>query len=154
MKSFYVLTAPEPKNIHADTVFIRDGFSWIAFLLPLPWLVFRRLWMIALCAVLAYLVTILLAETYRLDALPAAFSVVLSLWAGLEGGHARAMALVRRGWRIERVIAADRLGDAEEIYFTGREDSPATAPPAVPARRDPVPMNAVALGLIGPTGSR
>ena len=28
-----------------DIVFVKEGFSWWAFLAPLPWLLYRRLWL-------------------------------------------------------------------------------------------------------------
>jgi hypothetical protein len=158
MKSFYVLTAPAAKDPDRDTIFIRDGFSWLAFLFPLPWLLIRRLWLVALAAVVLYSVSIYLAETYRLDALPVAFSFVLSLWTALEGGAARVRKYERLGWQVERVIGAAKLGDAEDIYFaekaaTVRSQHPETLP-ALPPGRPMAPANAVALGLIGPQGGR
>ncbi|CAN7632405.1 DUF2628 domain-containing protein [Rhizobium sp. LjRoot254] len=157
-RSYYVLTAPTSTGADRDTKFIRDGFSWLAFLLPLPWLLVKRLWVIALAAVLVYLVTIYIAEQYGLDALPIAFSFMLSLWTALEGGHAQARALERKGWQIERVIAADRLSDAEEIYFAGKASSKSSEPerplPPLPARKAIASSDAVALGLIGPAGGR
>lgn len=158
MKSFYVLTAPAPKDPDRDTVFIRDGFSWPAFLFPLPWLLYRRLWPIALAAVAVYLVTIVLAEQYRLDALPLAFSFVLSLWAALEGGQARVRRLERLGWQIDRVIAADNIADAETVYFADKaatmRNQPAEPLPALPAGKPVAVSDAVALGLIGLQGGR
>jgi hypothetical protein len=157
-RSWYVLTAPASTDADRDTKFIRDGFSWVAFLLPLPWLLFKRLWVVALAAVLVYLVAIYIAEQYRLDALPIAFSFVLSLWTALEGGHAQARSLERKGWQIERVIAADRLSDAEEIYFASKTATARTEPdrplPPLPARKAIASSDAVALGLIGPAGGR
>ena len=159
-RSYYVLTAPASTDADRDTKFIRDGFSWLAFLLPLPWLLVKRLWLVALVAVLFYLVAVYIAEQYRLDALPVAFSLVLSLWTALEGGHAQARSLERKGWQIERVIAADRLSDAEEIYFAGKTATTRTEPeperplPPLPARKAIASSDAVALGLIGPAGGR
>jgi len=157
-RSYYVLTAPASTDADRDTKFIRDGFSWLAFLLPLPWLLVKRLWLVALVAVLFYLVAVYIAEQYRLDALPVAFSLVLSLWTALEGGHAQARSLERKGWQIERVIAADRLSDAEEIYFADKASSKSSEPdrplPPMPARKAIASSDAVALGLIGPSGGR
>ena len=155
MKSFYVLSAPAAKDVDRDTMFIRDGFSWLAFLFPLPWLLIRRLWLVALVAVVLYAISIYLAETFRLDALPVAFSFVLGLWTALEGGEARVRKHERLGWTVERVIAAVRLSDAEEIYFADKaaaeaRKAPAEAQPALPLGRPQHGANAVALGLIGP----
>lgn len=154
MKSFHVLTAPEPRDVDRDTIFVRDGFSWLPFLFPLVWLLFRRLWPIAGVAIVLYAISILLAETFELDALPAAFSFVLGLWVALEGGEARVRKYEKMGWKLERVIAAARLSDAEAIYFadkaTAADSQPAEPLPALPFGRPVADANAVALGLIGP----
>ena len=158
MKSFYVLSAPASKDPDRDTLFIRDGFSWLAFLFPLPWLLIRRLWLVAAIAVVLYVVAIYLAESYRFDALPLAFSFVLGLWTALEGGETRVRKYERLGWQVERVIAAERLADAEEVYFAERaaaaRNRPAEPLPALPQGKPIVQANAVALGLIGPQGGR
>uniref|UniRef100_UPI00388D670C DUF2628 domain-containing protein n=1 Tax=Lacticaseibacillus paracasei TaxID=1597 RepID=UPI00388D670C len=46
MTSYIVLVPPLQDNQRQDdkTVFIRDGFSIVAFFLPVPWLLFNRLW--------------------------------------------------------------------------------------------------------------
>jgi hypothetical protein len=158
MKSFYVLTAPAAGDPDRDTVFIRDGFSWLAFLFPLPWLLFRRLWLAAIVAALLYGTSIFLAETYRLDALPVAFSFLLSLWVALEGGEARVRKLEGTGWQVDRVIAAYSVTDAEEIYFSGKAANTGRQPveplPLLPTARPLAQSQAVALGLIGPQGGR
>ncbi|MGV3548152.1 DUF2628 domain-containing protein [Rhizobium sp.] len=159
MKSFYVLTAPATGDADRDTIFIRDGFSWLAFLFPLPWLLFRRLWIVAILAVAFYGLSIFLAETYRLDALPIAFSFLLSLWVSLEGGEARVRRFERLGWTVDRVMAAPDLATAEDVHFAEKAAAAhrvsATPAPAMPASKPVAPSsNAVALGLIGPQGGR
>ena len=158
MKSFYVLSAPAAKDPDRDTLFIRDGFSWLAFLFPLPWLLVRRLWLVALIAVVLYAVSVYLAEAFRLDALPFAFSFVLGLWTALEGGEARVRKYERLGWTVERVIAAARLSDAEEIHFAEKardaRSHPADQAPAMPLGKPLAKADTVALGLIGPQGGR
>jgi len=157
MASYYVLTPPDMRDAERQTRFIRDGFSWPAFLFPLPWLLVRRLWLVAALAALGYLLVGLADEAWNLDGLPLAYMVVLSLWAGLEGGHIRAEALQRRGWELRASILAADLDEAEAVYFARSAPSagPATSLmrlPAGPATGHP-PAN-VALGLIGPVGGR
>lgn len=158
MKSFYVMTAPAAGDPDRDTVFIRDGFSWLAFLLPLPWLLFRKLWLIAAAAVALYLASIYAAEAWRLDALPIAFSFVLSLWVALEGGEARRRRFERLGWSLDRVMSAETLADAEAVYFaerSARARNQSIEPlPVLPVGRPVVSGNIVPLGLIGPQGGR
>jgi hypothetical protein len=159
MKSFYVLTAPAATDPDRDTVFIRDGFSWLAFLFPLPWMLFRRLWLSAAVAVALYLVSIFVTEQYGLDAAPVACSFLISLWVSLEGGEARVRRYERLGWQVDRVLAAQTIGDAEAIYFADKAASARRQPteplPALAATKPATPSNnVVALGLIGPQGGR
>lgn len=155
MASFYVLTPPGATDPEKQTLFIRDGFSWPAFLFPLPWLMVRRLWLIAGLSVVFYLLSILAAELWGLDGLPIAYALILSLWTGLEGGHVRATWLQRRGWALKANVAANSLDEAEAVYFGSMDETTAEAPRrALPGSFAPRPANSVALGLIGPYGSR
>ena len=159
MKSFYVLTAPAAVDPDRDTVFIRDGFSWLAFLFPLPWMLFRRLWLSAAISVALYLVSIFIAEQYALDAVPVACSFLISLWVSLEGGEARVRRYERLGWQVERILAAQNVADAEAIHFADKAANarrqPAEPLPALAATKPATPSNnVVALGLIGPQGGR
>ncbi len=155
MASYYVLTPPGSTDPEKQTLFIRDGFSWIAFLLPLPWLLARKLWLIAGLSVAFYLFAIGAAENWGLDGLPIAYSLILSLWTGLEGGHVRATWLQRKGWDLKATIAAATVDDAEAIYF---DDMPETMTVASARSFSGGPgspsTNVAALGLIGPYGSR
>ena len=40
----------------ADAVFVRDGFHWVAFLVPAVWMLWHRLWLEAVLALDIYLV--------------------------------------------------------------------------------------------------
>lgn len=153
MASYYVLTPPAMTNAEKQTLFIRDGFSWLAFLFPLPWLLVRRLWLLAGLSVMFFMLAVVVAEYWGLDGLPVAYTFVLCLWTGLEGGHIRASALQRRGWDLKANITADNLDDAEALYFDGVSETVA-APTPSRNHQASHPTNAVALGLIGPYGSR
>lgn len=155
MASFYVLTPPVTRNPEKDTLFVRDGFSWLAFLFPVPWLLFRGMWMVAGLAMVAYLVAAIAAQQWGLDGLPVAFSFILSLWTSLEGSHVRARMLERKGWALKAEIAAHDLEDAEEIYFSDAPTSTTTSPAAGSKHQTSWPaQGTMALGLIGPYGDR
>lgn len=155
MASFYILTPPGSADPEKDTVFVRDGFSWLGFVFPLPWLLVRKLWLISALVVAYYVLTGFVTEISEIEALPIAFSLVLSLWVGLEGGHVRAGWLQKRGWDLKATISAYDRDEAEAIYFAD-EVSPPTAKimATAPAGWTTRPSNPVALGLIGPYGSR
>jgi hypothetical protein len=152
MASYYVLTPPGMTNAEKQTLFIRDGFSWPALLFPFPWLLVRKLWLLAGLSVVLFLIAVAIAEYWGLDGLPVAYTVILCLWTGFEGGHVRATWLQRRGWDLKANIAAENLDDAEMVYFDGMTETVSAAP--VRGHQASHPSNAVALGLIGPYGSR
>jgi hypothetical protein len=153
MAIFYVLTPPVVKNPEKDTLFVEDRFSWAAFLFPLPWLLVKRMWLVAALAVALYLVCVIVAEQWRLDGLPMAFSLILSLWTSLEGNHVRARMLQMKGWDLQTEIAADDLEDAEDVYFSSLPSSTA-AQPIDKMYAQPPHRGMMALGLIGPYGDR
>jgi hypothetical protein len=125
-------------------VFVRDGFSWWAFLLTPLWMLRHRLWL-----VLAIYLLISAAMDVALRALGASvFTIVIvdlliSLLVGLEAGTLRRFKLARRNWRNVGVVTGDALEDAERRFFdawirqrpAGRtaSTSPRSAPAAPPA---------------------
>jgi hypothetical protein len=155
MTTYYVLTPPVPKNPEKDTLFIRDGFSWLAFFFPLPWLLFKKMWLVAGLSLAFYLLAVISAEQLGLDGLPVAFSLIMSLWTALEGNHVRARMLERSGWDLQAEISAHDLDEAEGIYFKGAGSvSRPIGTSTVPAAKTLPAHGTMALGLIGPYGDR
>ena len=136
-------------------LFVRDGFSWRAFL-------FGPLWLLAhghLLLTLAYLVlgAGLAAATHTVLGDPAIVPIlqIAMLWFGFEAEGLRRWALSRRGWHMNDVVEGRRLSEAERRYFTDRlaaappETPPATAGDAAPWGQRTPPV----LGLF-PEGPR
>ena len=44
----FVVMDPPARLPAADAVFVRDRFSWLAFLFPFVWLLWNRLWLATL----------------------------------------------------------------------------------------------------------
>jgi hypothetical protein len=132
-------TVHEPRNPanageRADrTIFVKDGFSWPGFLVPLPWLLFQRLWLgtliyglLAGAAGFAGTLPPLAGSAGLLLALAA------NLYAGLEGNDLRRRKLAKSGYtQAGSVLARDRT-EAELAFFTERG-----APDAAPAPQRP-----------------
>jgi len=125
-------------------VFVRDGFSWWAFLLTPFWMLRHRLWLalaiyLLVCAALeaglralgASVLTLILA------------SLLISLLAGLEAGTLRRFKLARRRWRNIGVVTGDDVEDAERRFFDAWIRQ-------APARRPPPPPSAPAPGSAAP----
>jgi uncharacterized protein DUF2628 len=144
-------------------VFVRDGFSWWAFLLTPLWMLRHRLWL----ALAIYLLgsAALDAGLHALGA--SVFMLVLaglliSLLAGLEAGTLRRFKLARRHWRNIGVVTGDDLEDAERRFFDAwirqaparRSASPATPPGSSSAvAGGPGPASSGVIGLFPEPGA-
>jgi uncharacterized protein DUF2628 len=143
--------AAEPSRF----VFVRDGFSWWAFLLTPFWMLRHRLWL-----VLALYLLMLAALDTGLRALGASvFTLVLtglliSLLAGLEAGTLRRFKLTCRHWRNIGVVTGDDVEDAERRFFDAWiRQAPArrpASPPSAPTSGSAAPASPSApSGVIG-----
>jgi Protein of unknown function (DUF2628) len=125
-------------------VFVRDGFSWWAFLLTPLWMLRHRLWLalaiyLLISAALDISLRVLGASVFTIVVV----GLLISLLAGLEAGTLRRFKLVRRHWRSAGVVTGDDVEDAERRFFDAwirqspatraAATSPKSAPPAAAA---------------------
>jgi hypothetical protein len=120
-----IYTVHEPPLKRYDTaadpdrfIFVRDGFSWPAFLFGPLWMLRHRLWLV----LLLYVSLMIGVEVgLRRLALPAemAFMVgaLIALLIGIEAGTLRRFKLARRGWSNVGVIVGDDREMAEQRFF-------------------------------------
>jgi hypothetical protein len=99
-------------------IFVRDGFSWWAFLFAPLWMLRHRMWLV----LIGYVVVSggIEAALVRFGASRAAISVVgmlISLLVGLEASTLRRLTLHRRGSRNVGVVSGDNPEDAERRFF-------------------------------------
>jgi hypothetical protein len=98
--------------------FVRDGFSFWAFLFGLLWLLYNRLWL----AALGYLVVISAgyAALWQLHAGTGvwwAVNFLIALLMGLEGPSLRRWSFSRGRWRQIDTVVADDEEAAEHRFF-------------------------------------
>jgi len=131
MASYLILTPPGAPNRSAvsdryrdETRFIRDGFSWTAFLFPSLWMLFHRLWLHAIAAVLLQGIALELMRQPGFFAAGAALLLGVHVLAALEGPHAISDRLIGRSWKVENLVSAHDLATAEEIHFSQVEQKP------------------------------
>ncbi|MBA5778864.1 DUF2628 domain-containing protein [Stappia sp. F7233] len=138
MTIFAALIPPEanPSRLSirdADrTVFIKDGFSWPALLLPIIWLLWHRLWLV----LLGYLAAAVALEaiTMTLGGPWAAISgLAFSFLFALEANNLRRWTLEKRGWTFAAAIAGADKDEAEARFFSAHAASlPAKGSPPAP----------------------
>ncbi|TNF64650.1 MAG: DUF2628 domain-containing protein, partial [Rhodobacteraceae bacterium] len=96
-------------------IFVKDGFSWPAFLIPFFWLIWHRLWW----GLAGYVIAVAgLAGIGYLagfpDGLGTSLGLLLNVYLGLEGNNLRRKALARRGYQEVADVVA---GDSEEAAW-------------------------------------
>lgn len=145
----YVVMAPADGETTDEVTFVRDGFAFLAFLIPAAWLLWHRLWIEALVAIaVAVGLAMLRAAPGFLVAAPL-LSLLVSIFFGFEGAALRLAALRRRGWRDVGVVEADDMEAAEIRWLaenagawpdaaSGRSDLPPEPGPR--HKPDPRPM--------------
>lgn len=105
-----------------ETILVREGFAWLAFLFPAVWFLVNRMWLV-LVLYLA-LGALLGAATQALpEAVVAAGALTVQLLVGFHARDLRRWTLERRGWRLLGVVAA-KGGEDEALarLYTGRPD--------------------------------
>jgi Protein of unknown function (DUF2628) len=128
------MRAERPAARHTDRfVFLRERFSWGAFLFGPLWMIWRRLWLV----LLLYLVVLGLIEfgLRRIGIGSEVRAMVFFLVAvliGLEAVSLRRWTLLRRGWRDRSIVIADDLDMAERRFFDSWSADTATSPAPPP----------------------
>ena len=107
-------SAPDPERF----IFVRDGFSFWAFLLAPWWMLRHRLWLALVCYVI---LAVALSIALRLIGASATVAVIagalFSLLVGFEAATLRRFGLARRGWRNVGIVVGDDVESAERRFF-------------------------------------
>ncbi len=112
---------PDHTIDHQGIVFIKDGFAWLALILPFFWMLWHRLWL-PLAGYLAA-VTLIAVAGYLLslpDGLTGTIGLLANLFVGLEGNNFRRRALRKRGYEEIADIVADNGEEASYRYFAAQ----------------------------------
>jgi Protein of unknown function (DUF2628) len=137
--SVYTVHEPPPGRRGSESdplriAFVRDGFSFWAFLLGPLWMLWHRLWLALLGYVVAVIVLrVALVQLGAPASARALVGVLVALLVGLEGASLRRWTFRRRGWKQLGVVVADDRDLAERRFFDAWLGGVASAPPPVPA---------------------
>ncbi|MBM3562613.1 MAG: DUF2628 domain-containing protein [Alphaproteobacteria bacterium] len=105
---------PAPDRI----VFLRDGFSWPAFVFGPFWLAWRRAWIVAGLWTLLLVALALLAWKLRVSREAIYWlTLALAVWLGFEGGRLVGWNLARRGYVERDLVVGEDIDEAETVFF-------------------------------------
>jgi hypothetical protein len=156
--------SPDPLPEAERFLFVRDGFSFSAFLVAPLWMLRHRMWLVL--GGYAIVVAALGLAMATLGASPTAIAVVaffFSLLLGLEASTLRRVSLRRRGWTNIGIVSGEDLEDAERRFFDAwlrasasrRAAGSAGAPAPVTATTVPrVPQAPAVIGLFPEPGAQ
>jgi hypothetical protein len=124
-------------------VFLREKFSFWAFLLTPFWLLRYRLWLAFLAWLVVFVAINLVGEWLGFGPFAAiAASFFPSLFFGMEAANLRGKKLIRKGYRDAGVVIAEDIETAERRFFESWQQrapvksdlpyAPNAAPPAFP----------------------
>ena len=105
-----------------DAVFVREGFSWGAFVFGFVWALWHRMWIVAALGFAAVMLSSTLPP--RPEAL---VNVAVALVFGVFGNEMRQWSLARRGLAAIGAIGAETRETAELLFFATQ-----ALPPAAP----------------------
>lgn len=104
-----------------EAVFVRQSFSWSAFLFGPFWLARYRLWLALLVWILAYLILTVVGFRYLTSSATFWIMVALQSFLGLEASRLIEARLAAQGYRLINVVAAANRDEAEVTFFRHRE---------------------------------
>jgi hypothetical protein len=140
----YLVFVPQAENRTPEeaerVVFLREKFSWAAFVLGPLWLLWNRLWLglafwLAAVALIGAAVTALKLESF----IAAIFLAVPSLILALEATLLQRQKLVANGFREAGVVIAEDIESAERRFFD-RWFAPERTKPLPPSSLPPLPQ--------------
>jgi Protein of unknown function (DUF2628) len=148
----YVVMEPASDRRGDAALFIRDAFAPLAVIVPVPWLLWNRLWFEAAMALCASLILVGVSAWAGVPQWVGIASILIGLYVALEGSAVKIAAARRRGYQEAAFVDARSLSEAEERYYLTRvpETAPQYIGPSDTARPRPIfPSGAELFALPG-----
>jgi hypothetical protein len=118
LKLYTVHERAAPAGADPDVVLVREGFSWLAAVFGLVWLLAHRLW---LASAVYLVIAMLLAaadEVFGLrNAASAVLGLALAVLTGYLGPEAKRWQLARSGYGLVGVVGGKNRDEAEHKLF-------------------------------------
>jgi hypothetical protein len=98
--------------------FVRDGFSWVAFLFGPVWMLYHRLWLAVVCYVALIFIIAVIAFKFGLaEGAVTLASTLIAVLIGFEAATLRRRKLLRWRWRDLGVVVEKNRETAERRFF-------------------------------------
>jgi hypothetical protein len=149
----YVVMEPAADGRGEAALFIRDAFAPLAVVVPIPWLLWNRLWFEAVIALLSSLILMGVPSWAGVSQWAGIASILMGLYVALEGSALKIAAARRRGWEEAAIVDARSLGEAEECYYLTRPSAPEPPVPAASAPSTPRQSSLPGAGLFALPGA-
>jgi Protein of unknown function (DUF2628) len=141
-------------------VFVRDRFSFWAFLFGPLWMLRHRMWLVlALYVVILAVIAAVLEIAGAAGFIHGLVVFLIACLVGLEAGTLRRFTLRRRGWTNVGVVTGEDRDDAERRFFDAwlrrgaNPAAPAAVVPPPPALSPPSPHSYGIIGLFPEPGA-
>jgi hypothetical protein len=137
-----------------DAIFVRDGFSWAAFIFTVLWALWNRMWIVAVVLFAAMIGISAIGTWFGLhETAVSIINMAVGLLFGMEAQDLRRWSLARRGYHETGITAGDGLEDAELRFFLSQTSERISYPPApVPIFRPQHGSGHEPLGLFNAAG--
>ncbi|NDW03750.1 DUF2628 domain-containing protein [Jiella pacifica] len=121
MSRYVVFEPPEAVGPSEAAIFLRDRFSFLAFVFTFLWMFRYGLWLSGLVTIAILVALNVLGTVQGFELSAALISVLLGVLIGLEGPSLRAARLRRKGWSDVAAFEAQNTDEAELIYYHATE---------------------------------
>ena len=118
MRIYTIQQGLNPSAAGDDLEFVREGFSWGAFVFTVLWPLYHGLWLAFVIVLAGYaLLSAAVSVVGLSDFGQSAVWLAAALLFAFEANNLRRWTLRRRGWRDVGVAAGRTLSDAEHRFF-------------------------------------
>ena len=122
-----VFTVHEPPNPPLDRIeraehveFVRDGFNWLAGLIPPLWMLINKLWIVLILYLLISMGgSLALAKIGLSKQLIGLINLAANIIIGFEADSLKRWTLGRRGWAEIGTVAGRNREECERRFFDG-----------------------------------
>lgn len=127
-KIYNVYLKPKAKNPLETSIFIEEGFSFMAFIFNAFWALYYRVWSLFIFSIVVMILFELLGIKLGLsNEAVNILNIGLYAWIGFEANNWRGASLEKRGYILYDVVSATNSLGAKQRFFDSALKEPQTA---------------------------